>query len=317
LSAAVASGPTHLVRYAGPDGAVRVGVLRDGAVRPLPGIGSMAELLALDLDPARGLVEGVVEGAVEGRAADPGLPVAGVRLLAPVDGRTEVWASGVTYERSMDARVEESRTEDIYSRVYAADRPELFFKSVAWRVVTDGEPIAVRADCSVTVPEPELAVVVTAAGEVLGYLVCDDVSSRDIEGENPLYLPQAKVYAGSCALSPGIRPAWELADPAALDIALTVRRDGAVAFEGTTSTARMRRTVPDLVEHLLRAQDFPDGAVLSTGTGIVPDLDFTLEPGDVLDVTVAEVGALSNPVVPVAVARAWAAGLAGTAGAAR
>jgi 2-dehydro-3-deoxy-D-arabinonate dehydratase len=207
----------------------------------------------------------------------------------------------------MDARVEESQTQDVYSRVYAADRPELFFKSVAWRVVTDGEPIAVRPDCSVTVPEPELAVVVTATGEVLGYTVCDDVSSRDIEGENPLYLPQAKVYAGSCALATGIRPAWEVPDWSRLEVSVAVLRDGATVFAGTTSTARMRRTVDELVECLFRAQDFPAGAVLSTGTGIVPDLDFTLRPGDVVDVTVAEVGTLSNPVTTVAEVRERAA----------
>jgi 2-dehydro-3-deoxy-D-arabinonate dehydratase len=234
------------------------------------------------------------------------VPAADARLLAPVDGLTEVWASGVTYERSMDARVEESRTQDVYSRVYAAERPELFFKSVAWRVVTDGEPIAVRPDSAVTVPEPELAAVVTSTGEVLGWTVCDDVSSRDIEGENPLYLPQAKVYAGSCALAPGIRPAWEVADPAALGISVRVTRAGVPVFADTTSTARMRRSVPELVTHLMRAQDFPAGAVLSTGTGIVPDLDFTLLAGDLVDVTVEEVGTLSNPVVGIAVARSHA-----------
>jgi 2-dehydro-3-deoxy-D-arabinonate dehydratase len=153
------------------------------------------------------------------------------------------------------------------------------------------------------VPEPELAAVVTATAEVFGYTVCDDVSSRDIEGENPLYLPQAKVYAGSCALATGIRPAWEVPDAAALGISVRVTRAGDTVFEGTTSTARMRRSVPDLVAHLVIAQDFPGGAVLSTGTGIVPDLDFTLLDGDVVQVTVEEVGSLTNPVVTVEVAR--------------
>jgi 2-dehydro-3-deoxy-D-arabinonate dehydratase len=236
---------------------------------------------------------------VESAAGEPAVPVHEVRLLPPVDGLTEVWASGVTYERSMDARVEESQTQDIYSRVYAADRPELFFKSVAWRVVTDGEPIAVRTDSAVSVPEPELAAVVTATAEIFGWTVCDDVSSRDIEGENPLYLPQAKVYAGSCALAAGIRPAWELPDASSLAVGVRVTRGGAVAFEGTTSTARMRRSVPDLVAHLVRALDFPAGAVLSTGTGVVPGLDFTLLAGDVVEVSVEEVGTVTNPVVSV------------------
>lgn len=289
---------THLVRHLA-DGVPQVGVRSDGVVRPVPGVGSMAELLGQSLAAAR--------DRVLAAAGEPGVPVADVRLLPPVDGLTEVWASGVTYERSMDARVEESQTQDVYSRVYAADRPELFFKSVAWRVVTDGEPIAVRPDCSVTVPEPELAVVVAATGEVLGYTVCDDVSSRDIEGENPLYLPQAKVYAGSCALATGIRPAWEVPDWSRLDVSVAVLRDGATVFEGTTSTARMRRTVDELVECLFRAQDFPAGAVLSTGTGLVPDLEFTLRPGDVVDVVVEEVGTLSNPVTTVAEVRGRAA----------
>jgi 2-dehydro-3-deoxy-D-arabinonate dehydratase len=283
-----------IVRYAS-SGQVRVGVLTADEVRPVPGIESMAALLALSLAEAR--------AAVLGAAGETPVPVAEVRLLPPVDGLTEVWASGVTYERSMDARVEESQTQDVYSRVYAAERPELFFKSAAWRVVTDGEPIAVRPDCAVTVPEPELAAVVTATAEVLGYTVCNDVSSRDIEGENPLYLPQAKIYAGSCALAAGIRPAWEVPDPAGLGIGIRVTRDGATVFEGTTSTARMRRTVADLVGHLVRAQDFPAGAVLSTGTGIVPDLDFSLREEDVVDVTVDGVGTLSNPVATVETVR--------------
>ena len=286
---------THVVRYES-GGEVRVGVLDEGAVRPVPGVGSVAELLGRDLAAAR--------SAVEAAAGEPAVPVGEVRLLPPVDGLTEVWASGVTYERSMDARVEESQTQDVYSRVYAADRPELFFKSVAWRVVTDGEPIAVRPDSAVTVPEPELAVVVTATAEVFGYTVCDDVSSRDIEGENPLYLPQAKVYAGSCALATGIRPAWEVPDPSALGIELRVSRAGATVLEGSTTTARMRRSVADLVTHLVAAQDFPAGAVLSTGTGIVPGLDFTLLEGDVVEVTVEHVGALTNPVGTLEAARA-------------
>jgi 2-dehydro-3-deoxy-D-arabinonate dehydratase len=287
-----------VVRYE-DSGGVHPGVLADGEVRPVPEVTALSGLLALGLAEARTLVERA--------AGEPSVPVGDVRLLPPVDGLTEVWASGVTYERSMDARVEESQIQDVYSRVYAADRPELFFKSVAWRVVTDGEPIAVRPDSAVTVPEPELAAVVTATGEVFGYTVCDDVSSRDIEGENPLYLPQAKVYAGSCALATGIRPAWEVPDPAALGVSVRVTRAGATAFEGSTSTARMRRSVPDLVAHLVRAQEFPAGAVLSTGTGIVPGLDFTLIDGDVVQVTVEEVGSLVNPVGTLQAARAASA----------
>jgi 2-dehydro-3-deoxy-D-arabinonate dehydratase len=286
---------THVVRYQ-RSGRVGVGVLDDGVVRSVPGVDSMSALLAMSLTDAR--------ATVERAAGSEPVPVDEVRLLSPVDGLTEVWASGVTYERSMDARVEESQTQDVYSRVYSAERPELFFKSVAWRVVTGGEPIAVRPDSAVTVPEPELAVVVTTTAEVFGWTVCDDVSSRDIEGDNPLYLPQAKIYAGSCALAAGIRPVWELPDPTALAVQVRVTRAGATAFEGATSTARMRRTVDELVGHLMRAQDFPAGVVLSTGTGVVPDLDFTLLDGDVVEVTVEEVGTLTNPVGTLAAARA-------------
>ncbi|MGY1836654.1 fumarylacetoacetate hydrolase family protein [Blastococcus sp. SYSU DS0510] len=289
---------THVVRYEDGGGA-HVGVLAEGRLRRVPEVADLSGLLAQGLAEARTLVERA--------SGETAVPVAGVRLLPPVDGLTEVWASGVTYERSMDARVEESQTQDVYARVYAAERPELFLKSVAWRVVTDGEPIAVRPDSAVTVPEPELAAVVTATGEVFGYTVCDDVSSRDIEGENPLYLPQAKIYAGSCALATGIRPAWEVPDPAALGISVRVTRGGATVFEGSTSTARMRRSVPDLVAYLVRAQEFPAGAVLSTGTGIVPGLDFTLLDGDVVEVTVEEVGTLSNPVGTLEAARAASA----------
>jgi 2-dehydro-3-deoxy-D-arabinonate dehydratase len=289
---------SHVVRYRSGDGPVRIGVLADGQVRPVAGVESLGGLLSLPLDLAR--------REVEAAAGESPVEVAEVRLLPPVDGLTEVWASGVTYERSMDARVEESQVQDVYSRVYGAERPELFFKSVAWRVVTDGDPIAVRPDCAVTVPEPELAVVVTADAEVFGYVVCDDVSSRDIEGENPLYLPQAKVYAGSCALATGIRPAWEVPDPMALGISCTVTRGGATVFEGTTSTARMHRQLPELVTYLVAAQDFPEGAILSTGTGIVPELDFTLTDGDVVVITVDEVGSLSNPVTTIDVARTLA-----------
>jgi hypothetical protein len=192
-----------------------------------------------------------------------------VRLIPPIDSGTEVWASGVTYERSRQARGEESGEADIYDRVYTARRPELFFKAPAWRVVTHGEPVAFRADSALNVPEPELALVANAHGEVLGYCVCDDVSSRSIEGENALYLPQAKVYAGSCALSPLIRPAWSLPDLSGERIVLCVLRAGAVAFEGAVGLASMRRDPAELVRYLFASQPFPDGAVLGAeGQGV-------------------------------------------------
>ena len=288
----------HIVRYAENDTRrVRVGTLEDGAVTPLEQVETLGELLARPLDDLRSLVS---SSRTAGRR-----DVGEVRLLPPVDGLTEVWASGVTYERSMDARVEESVSQDVYTRVYAADRPELFFKAPAWRVVTDGEPIAVRDDSKVTVPEPELALVVTAHGEIAGYTVCDDVSSRDIEGENPLYIPQAKTYAGSCALAAGIRPVWEVPDVTALGIRVRVLRGGETVFEGATGTDRIHRPLEDIVAYLVRALAFPAGAVLATGTGIVPELEFTLRPGDRVDIDIEEVGSLSNPVTTAAESLTW------------
>ncbi|MBK5250428.1 MAG: fumarylacetoacetate hydrolase family protein [Actinomycetales bacterium] len=256
---------------------------------PLPDISGFAELLRRRVSEVRSLVARPV--------VTEACALADVLLLPPVDGRTEVWAAGVTYERSMDARIEETTaSQDVYARVYDAPRPELFFKAPAWRVVTGGEPIGVRPDAEVTVPEPELAMLVTAHGEVLGYTICDDVSSRDIEGTNPLYLPQAKIYDGSCAVAALVRPAWEVPDPQTLGIRLVVRRDDRTLLDERTSTARMHRRLGDLIEHLHRALTLPDGAVLATGTGIVPGLDLTLRPGDLVEITIDEVGTLSNPV---------------------
>ena len=232
-----------------------------------------------------------------GRSSRPAAKSIGEsRLLPPVDGRTEVWAAGVTYKRSSDARQEESVVADVYSRVYEAVRPELFFKAAAWRVVGATEPVGVRPDSEINVPEPELALVINAAGETIGYTICDDVSSRTIEGENPLYLPQAKVYTGSCALGPTISPSWEIADPYGLAITSRVTRDGVDVWSGETSSALLHRRFDDLVEHLFRNHTFPDGAVLTTGTGLVPDMSFNLQPGDTVEVTIEGLGTLVNEV---------------------
>ena len=277
----------QIIRYADEAG-VQVGVQQADGVRPLP-VPALADLLAL---PATRLREVVASAA--GTA-----PIRGkFRLLPPVDGLTEVWASGVTYQRSSAARQEESQVADVYARVYDADRPELFFKSPAWRVCGPGEPIGIRPDSAVNVPEPELAVVCNAAGEIVGATICNDVSSRSIEGENPLYLPQAKVYTGACALGPGIVPAWQLGDLRALTISVTVRRGGRLAWDGQTSTAQLHRDLAGLVDYLFRHAQFPHGAVLSTGTGLVPELDFTLEPGDVVRIEIAGIGSLTNIVRP-------------------
>jgi 2-dehydro-3-deoxy-D-arabinonate dehydratase len=213
--------------------------------------------------------------------------------------------------------MEESATADVYDLVYGSERPELFFKCAAWRAVTDGEPVGIRADSRLNVPEPELAVVANRFGEIVGYTVCDDVSSRSIEGANPLYLPQAKIYAGACALGSGIRPAWEVSDPAALDVELSIERGGRIAWRGTTNTARLRRTIADLLGYLFLAEQFPDGAVLSTGTGIVPEMDFTLREGDEVTIRIDQVGSLTNTVAAGISHFGWLASGGRIAGSAR
>ena len=303
---------TQIVRYVGPDG-VAIGLRQDdaghGSGREADGADAGAAVQPLALASLKeqslaGLLElrlGELRAAIESApSADP--VSEDVRLLPPIDGLTEVWAAGVTYQRSSQARQEESQVADVYARVYDAARPELFFKAPAWRVCGHGEPIGVRADSAVDVPEPELAVVCNAYGEIVGLTVCNDVSSRSIEGENPLYLPQAKIYSGSCALGPGIVPIWQVPDPRALEIRVTVLRadpaggEAAAAWAGHTSTLLLRRSLEDLVEHLFRQALFPHGVVLSTGTGLVPALDFTLRPGDEVAIEIGGVGRLANPV---------------------
>ncbi|TCM51375.1 fumarylacetoacetate hydrolase family protein [Kribbella sp. VKM Ac-2568] len=276
----------HLVRYQLPGQRPRAGVLSGDTVAPVAGVAGMAELLRLTADELRTAV---------GKTGDE-VAVADVKLLPPLDGLGEVWCAGVTYERSRGARMEESTEQSVYDRVYSAPRPELFPKSPAWRLVTDGEAIGIRHDSGHDVPEPELAVVANRRGEIVGFTICNDVSSRSIEGENPLYIPQAKVFAGGCALATGIRPAWEIADPKNLTIDLVIRRDGAEVFTGTTSTKQLVRELQDLVDVLFVPNEFPDGVILATGTGIVPELDFALRAGDVVEISISEVGTLTNTV---------------------
>lgn len=206
-------------------------------------------------------------------------------LLAPIEPSQEVWASGVTYQRSREARTAESDVKDVYDKVYVAERPELFFKATGTRVVGHEQPIRVRADSRWNVPEPELTLVLNRSMEILGYCAGNDVSSRDIEGENPLYLPQAKVYDGSCALGPAI----ELSTVAMLsdvEIGLAVRRNTQSLFEGQTRSSTMRRKLPELANYLGRELSFPEGVFLMTGTGIVPGEDFNLQSGDQVQVRV-------------------------------
>ncbi|MFH8573521.1 fumarylacetoacetate hydrolase family protein [Streptomyces sp. NPDC017993] len=279
---------TRIVRFTDDTATVHTGIADDrGGIRAFPAGTRIADLLRLRAAELRELTDTTAAGRASHTERE-------VLLLPPLDGRMELWAAGVTYERSREARVAESTEQTVYERIYDAERPELFLKAVPWRVVTDGEPIAVRDDSALDVPEPELGLMVNRYGETVGYLVVDDVSSRSIEGENPLYLPQAKIYAGSCAVSSGIVPAWEIPDAEALGIALTVRRGGTVAYKAATSTAAFHRTPEELVGYLRRCQPFPDGVALSTGTGIVPDLDFTLNAGDVVEITIDGVGTLTN-----------------------
>ena len=218
-------------------------------------------------------------------------------VRAPI-GSQEVWAAGVTYFRSRDARVAEAKaagSSDFYDRVYSAERPELFFKSTPSRVVGHKEKVAIRKDASWSVPEPELVLLVSPAGQIVGYTIGNDMSSRDIEAENPLYLPQAKIYARSCALGPGILVSSSPL-PSATEIRLQILRAGQNAFTGTTTLDSLKREPASLVDYLYRDNVFPHGCFLLTGTGIVPPDSFTLRHGDEIRITIAGIGTLVNSV---------------------
>jgi 2-dehydro-3-deoxy-D-arabinonate dehydratase len=226
----------------------------------------------------------------------PQLRVMPQRALAPVASQ-EVWAAGVTYLRSKAARIDESKAAgggSFYDRVYEAERPELFFKAAGWRVRGPGDTVRVRRDARWSVPEPEIAICINARGQILGYTIGNDLSSRDIEGENPLYLPQAKIYDGACALGPAVLLTETLAGDTA--ITLRVTRAGNRVFEGKTHWQRIKRDPRELVDWLYREMSFPHGCVLLTGTGVVPPDDFTLCPGDEIEIAVAGIGQLRNSV---------------------
>jgi 2-dehydro-3-deoxy-D-arabinonate dehydratase len=219
-------------------------------------------------------------------------------ILAPI-GSQEVWAAGVTYFRSRSARMAESKDAgggDFYDRVYSAERPELFFKATPNRVAAPGTPVRIRSDAKWSVPEPELTLVINPRGEIVGYTAGNDMSSRDIEGENPLYLPQAKVYDRSCALGPCVLVTGEML-PDTTAISLSIERAGNVEFAGETTLASLKRSPQSLVEYLFRENQFPAGACLMTGTGIVPPDSFTLAPGDVVRISIDPIGTLENQVV--------------------
>ena len=217
-------------------------------------------------------------------------------LVAPISPEVELWGAGVTYLRSRDARKEESGVPDVYQRVYEADRPELFFKSNAVRARGTGAPVGIRYDSAASVPEPEVAIYINRYREIIGYAICNDMTARTIEGENPLYLSQAKIYIGSTAIGPDITPAWLAPTAVEMKIKARILRGAQTAWEAETSLGALNRTLEDLITYLFRCQDFPHGVILSTGTGIVPPLDISLAAGDVVEINVAGLGKLTNPV---------------------
>jgi 2-dehydro-3-deoxy-D-arabinonate dehydratase len=271
-------------------GTVAVGILEDGQVFPLElsaEVASLADVFNSN-DPA---------ATAQSLKTETALPVDSVTLLAPIDHQ-EVWAAGVTYKRSQTARMEESETSaSCYDRVYESPRPELFLKATPHRVSGPGQPLRIRQDASWNVPEPEITCVVNARLELVGFTVGNDMSSRDIEGENPLYLPQAKVYRQCAGLGPCVTLIDAMPSRAETMIRLKIERDGAAVFEGETDVDQMARTFEDLIEYLGRDQEFPEGVFLMTGTGVVPDSDFTLAAGDVVHITIDGIGTLTNPIV--------------------
>ncbi len=237
------------------------------------------------------------EAAVDAAGRGTPLPLSDVTLLAPID-QQEVWAAGVTYKRSQTARMEESEAAaSCYDRVYEADRPELFFKATPARVVGPDQPIRIRKDATWNVPEPEVALVLSSQLRIVGFTVGNDMSSRDIEGENPLYLPQAKTYDQCCGLGPSITLLGAMPAMDQIGVHLKVIRGGEPVFDDSTSTSQMARSFEHLVGYLGRDNTFSNGAFLLTGTGIVPDSSFTLHVGDEVQITIDGVGTLSNTVI--------------------
>jgi 2-dehydro-3-deoxy-D-arabinonate dehydratase len=248
------------------------------------GIPTLTQALELSLADLKKKVEGADKKEVSGN------------LRAPIAPEVELWGAGVTYLRSRDARKEESGVPDVYQRVYESDRPELFFKGSARRTRGTGDRIGIRSDSAASVPEPEVAIYINKYREIIGYTICNDMTARSIEGENPLYLSQAKIYTGSTALGPTITPSWLAPSKEEMSIKAKIERGSSIAWQAETSLAALNRTLEDLVTYLFRCQEFPSGAVLSTGTGIVPPLDIKLEPNDFVEIEVGGIGILRNQV---------------------
>lgn len=277
----------RVVRLRGPEAGVRVGLVAGDEIGILPGDDVLAILQAAELPRPEERVP-----LADQSTCTPSPPWT---LLAPIVA-PETWAAGVTYERSRDARLHESQVADVYDLVYEAERPELFLKDTQGRrTVGPGQPIAARRDASWTVPEPELAVLLADDGSPLAVTVGNDVSSRDIEGANPLYIPQAKIYAGACALGPALLVPVDWSVPFDIDLRI-LGLDGTTVFEGHTSTDRMHRPLSELIDFLRRDNPVPGGTVLLTGTGIVPPDGVTLTAGQTVEITIRGIGTLRNPV---------------------
>jgi 2-dehydro-3-deoxy-D-arabinonate dehydratase len=283
-----------LCRFKSGDNEVRIGLVADDS--------TVVDLTSAGITRLQPLLESEDPGAELQQAARGSLPrvaLSEIRLCAPVE-RQEVWAAGVTYLRSKTARMAESDfSATAYDRVYAAERPELFFKSLPEKVVPSGEPVGIRRDARWNVPEPELALVMNSRGKIVGCTIGNDMSSRDIEGENLLYLPQAKIYDRSCALGPWIAVGDAEAAVREWKITLEIRRGGGRVFAGETSPGKIQRSFAELAGFLFRSQVFPHGAVLLTGTGIVPPDSFTLQAGDVVEIEITGIGLLRNTVIAV------------------
>ncbi len=295
---------TVLVRYYRSGKGAGLGLLIDGVIHDVSS--DYPSLTVLLEDSIGGVAEAIASLEAAAQESDTKTPLdqlqplnhpqAGFNWLPPIEHSQEVWAAGVTYERSRAARQEEAIDGgDVYARVYAAQRPELFFKARGHHVVGHLAEVGIRSDAAWSVPEPELAILFNSALEVVGFTVGNDMSSRDIEGENPLYLPQAKVYTAACALGPGIVLSPSTEFPQAT-IRVEIERAGQAAFTGDVHTARIKRTISELASYLGRCNTYPDGVFLLTGTGIVPPSDFTLAAGDVITIEIEGIGTLRNPV---------------------
>jgi len=275
-----------ICRFKKPSGAIVFGIVRENGIQELQHFETLSELLAekvanLDQEPGGDLYPAVTA------------------LLAPAD-QQETWAAGVTYLRSKKARMDESEfSASAYDKIYEAPRPELFFKSLPEKLAAPGETVGIRRDAKWNVPEPELALVVNSKAQLVGFTIGNDMSSRDIEGENLLYLPHAKMYKNSCALGPCIVLGVSEEEARGWTISLRIQRDGHDVFTGKTAVNQIKRSFTELIEYVFRSQEFPHGVVLLTGTGIIPPDEFTLAAGDLVSISISGIGTLENRVAIV------------------